>query len=128
MFLSEILEKAGVSPEDQGLLECENIHYKDIGFFSWRTLQGFAYVVHFWIRPDKRTPGNFYKMARFVKQNLRSKGFKLMIVNAPESGYVSKFVRAYAKTEPYSRQHGQHYYLLGVDDYGQKQNTGRSGT
>lgn len=123
MNLSAILEQEGIALEDQGISECENIPFKGIGFFSWRPLGTYPYVVHFWIKPELRTSENFYKMARFVKKTLESKGFKEMIVNAPESGYVSKFVRAYAKKEPYSRQHDQHYYLLGVDDHGKEQNT-----
>lgn len=123
MNLSAILEKEGIPTEDQGISECENVANGDLGFFSWRKVADYPYVVHFWIRPEMRTPVNFYKMARFVKKTLRSKGFKEMIVNAPESGYVSEFVRAYAKKEPYSRQHDQHYYLLGVDYHGKEQNT-----
>lgn len=118
MKLSAILEQEGIALEDQGISDCENVPYKDLGFFSWRTVEGYPYLVHFWIKPEERKPAHFYEMVRFVKNTFKSKGFKEMIVNAPKYGYVSKFAQAYARQQEPYRQHDQHYYLLGVDDHG----------
>lgn len=120
--LKEILKKEGIAEEDQGLEECENV-VTDIGFFSYKMFNGFPYLVHFWIDKKLRSPSNFYKMVKQYKDLIRSKGFKYTIINAPESGHVTKFVEGYGKVKPYSRQHGQNYYLLGVDDHGKKQGT-----
>ena len=112
--LKEILKKEGIPEEDQGLEECENVVVYGLGFFSFRMLYGLPYLVHFWIDEKKRSPSNFYKMAKQYKDLIRSKGFKHTIINAPESGPIAKFVEGYTKRKPYSRQHGQNYYLYGV--------------
>lgn len=123
MELKEILKKEGIPEEEQGLNECENIVVDDLGFFSFRMLYGLPYLVHFWIDEKKRSPANFYRMAKAYKNLIRSKGFKHTIINAPESGPITKVIEAYTRRKPYSRQHGQNYYLAGVDDHGQKQTT-----
>lgn len=123
MNLSAILEKEGIPTEDQGISECENVPFGGVGFYSWKVVGEFPHLVHFWVKPEERSPSNMYRMMADCKKRFRSHGFKLMIVYAPGSGYVSRVVRAYARKEPYSRQHDQNYYLLGVDDYAEKQNT-----
>lgn len=120
--LKEILKKEGIPEEDQGLDDCETV-VTDIGFFSFRMVYGLPYLVHFWIDDKKRSPANFYKMVKQYKDLLRSKGFKHTIINAPESGTLTQFIEGYTKHKPYSRQHGQNYYLAGVDDHGKKQTT-----
>ena len=111
--LKEILKREGVSEEDQGLDECETV-VTDIGFFSFRMVYGVPYLVHFWVDKNHRTPKNFYKMAKQYKDLIRSRGFKHTIINAPESGPITKVIEAYTRRKPYSRQHGQNYYLYGV--------------
>jgi hypothetical protein len=118
--LKEILESEGIPEEDQGLNECETVE-TDIGFFSFRMVYGLPYLVHFWIAPGMRTPSNFYRMAKKYKNLIRSKGFTQTIVNAPENGRIARFIESYTRTKPYSRQHGQTYYLYGVIDHGKKQ-------
>lgn len=120
--LKKILKSEGIPEQDQGLEECENV-VTDLGFFSYRMLHGFPYLVHFWVDKSKRSPGNFYKMVKQYKDLIRSKGFTHTIINAPESGYITQFVEGYVNRKPYSRQHGQNYYLVGVDDHGKKQDT-----
>jgi predicted amino acid racemase len=120
--LKEILKQEGIPEEEQGLDECENIVVDGLGFFSFRMLYGLPYLVHFWVDKNKRSPGNFYKMVKTYKDLLRSRGFKHTIINAPESGTLTQFVEGYTKKKPYSRQHGQNYYLAGVDDHGKKTN------
>lgn len=118
--LKEILKKEGISEEDQGLDECETV-VTDIGFFSFRMVYGLPYLVHFWIDKSKRSPSSFYRQAKQYKDLIRSRGFKHTIINAPESGFIAKLIEGYTKSKPYSRQHGQNYYLYGVDHYGKKQ-------
>ena len=80
MELKEILLKEGIPEEDQGLDECENVVVDGLGFFSFRMLYGLPYLVHFWIDEKKRSPANFYKMAKQYKDLIRSKGFKHTII------------------------------------------------
>ena len=120
--LSKILDTEGILEEDQGLEACENV-VTDVGFFSYRMWMGWPYLVHFWVDKKLRSPANFYKQVKQYKDLLRKKGFTHTIINAPESGYVTKFVEGYAKLKPYSRHHGQNYYFVGVNDHGKKQST-----
>lgn len=120
--LKQILKKEGIPEEEQGLDACETV-VTDLGFFSFRMVYGLPYLVHFWVDDKKRSPANFYKMVKQYKDLIRSKGFKHTIINAPESGPITKFIEGYTKKKPYSRQHGQNYYLAGVDDHGKKQTT-----
>lgn len=109
-----MLDIEGIEDKDKGINECTNVILDGVGFFSIRIAHGFPYVVHFCVDRDKRSPANFYRLAKKCKEVIRSLGFRHVIINAPRYHWVSKFVESYTKRRPYQVDVDQNYYFYGV--------------
>jgi hypothetical protein len=118
--LATILASKGLEFDDMAIFEYESWieeeNGKVNGFFTVRPYAGLLFLEHFWAGENRKNPGVFRRMAKKVKELVRTSKRREFIVNAPmEDHYVRRFVETYLRTKAYAAKDGNLYYLAGAN-------------
>jgi uncharacterized membrane protein len=102
--------------EDQITFE-NDIHLATtIGLYSYRIVDGYPFLTHFLVYPEKRSISSLARLYLTFKLDIASKGFRYFIASVmPERVHFKTLLAKLGATEPYMTDAaGTEFYLVGV--------------
>lgn len=113
--LRDALSLEGYTEEDMAIWDGWNVKTED-GFFTLKLIHDLPYMIHFWIKREKRGGQAYLRLIRVMKNVVKSLGFHKMILNIPrDNDFVRRVAsRTFRVEAPYDANEETEFYLVEV--------------